>query len=144
MTQRRRRGGFSLIEALIALAIAAMMLTALFQLQIQMARGQARAERVLEQVSSQENALALLRDLNPMLEPTGEIRLVEGDTVRWSSAPHGRAQINAGFPSGNGQFEVQLFTVTVEISRRDGTSVSPLSFDRLGWRRLSPGGDGSG
>lgn len=133
--RERRRGGFSLIEALIALAIAAMMLTALFQLQIQMARGQARAAAVLEQVSAQENALALTRDLNPMEEPTGEITLPQGDTIRWSASPKSRSQQNVGFPRGNGMFDVQLFTVTVEIIRPDRSPVSPLTFDRLGWKR---------
>ncbi|MGQ2989718.1 MAG: prepilin-type N-terminal cleavage/methylation domain-containing protein [Brevundimonas sp.] len=130
-----RRRGFSLIEALIALAIAAMMLTALFQLQIQMARGQARAAAVLEQVSAQENALALTRDLNPMEEPTGEIVLPQGDTIRWRSSPKTRSQPNVGFPRGNGMFDVQLFTVTVEIIRPDRSPVSPLTFNRLGWKR---------
>ena len=40
---QRARQGFSLIEALVALAIAAMVLTAIFELQQQMARGQRRA-----------------------------------------------------------------------------------------------------
>lgn len=141
MIRRGRRGGFSLIEALIALAIAAMMLTALFQLQIQMARGQARAAAVLEQVSAQENALALMRDLNPMQEPAGEIVLPQGDTIRWTSAPRGRPQTNVGFPAGNGAFEVQLFTVTVEIMRPDRSPVSPLTFDRLGWKRRAVADD---
>ena len=56
---RRRREGFSLIEALVALAIAAMTLTAIFELQQQMIRGQRRAADVMEQVAAQENALAL-------------------------------------------------------------------------------------
>lgn len=142
MTSRGRRDGFSLIEALIALAIAAMMLTALFQLQIQMARGQARAAAVLDQVSAQENAIALTRDLNPMQQPTGQITLPQGDTIRWTSQTRGRSQTNAGFPTGNGMFEVQLYTVTVEILRVDRSPVSPLVFDRLGWRRLAPIEDG--
>jgi prepilin-type N-terminal cleavage/methylation domain-containing protein len=134
---RKPRAGFSLIEALIALAIAAMMMTALFQLQIQMARGQARAISVLEQVTAQENAIALTRDLNPMHEPEGEIQLPDGDTILWSATPRSQPQINVGFPTGSGQFEVRLYTVTVEIRHRDGRPVSPLEFDRMGWRRLS-------
>lgn len=135
MTPPGRCHGFSLIEALIALAIAAMMLTALFQLQIQMARGQARAESVLQQVVAQENALALTRDLNPMQDPSGEIVLSQGDIIRWTSAPRGRSQTNVGFPAGNGLFDVQLYTVTVEIVRPDRSLVPPLVFDRMGWRR---------
>jgi hypothetical protein len=46
-------------------------------------------------------------------------------------------QTNAGFPTGNGLFQVQLFTVTVEIDRRNGRSPAPLVFDRMGWRRMT-------
>ncbi len=133
----RTREGFSLIEALVALAIAAMTLTAIFELQQQMIRGQRRAANALEQVASQENALALTRDLNPMEQPQGVIELPDGDTIRWSSDPKTEMRTNAGFPTGDGMFQVQLFTVTVEIERRNGRSPAPLMFDRMGWRRMT-------
>ena len=133
---RCAREGFSLIEALVALAIAAMTLTAIFELQQQMVRGQRRAADAMEQVAAQENALALTRDLNPIEEPQGAIQLPEGDTIRWSSEPKTEMRTNAGFPTGDGMFQVQLFTVTVEIERRNGRSPAPLVFDRMGWRRM--------
>ncbi|QYF86433.1 prepilin-type N-terminal cleavage/methylation domain-containing protein [Brevundimonas sp. PAMC22021] len=138
---RRAREGFSLIEALIALAIAAMTLTAIFELQQQMIRGQRRAADAMEQVAAQENALALTRDLNPLEQPEGTLELPEGDTIRWSSEPQTELRTNAGFPTGDGLFQVQLFTVTVEIDRRNGRSPAPLVFDRMGWRRMT-GEDG--
>jgi type II secretory pathway component PulJ len=134
---RRPREGFSLIEALVALTIAAMTLTAIFELQQQMIRGQRRAADAMEQVAAQENALALTRDLNPIEEPQGVIQLPEGDTIRWSSEPNTEMRTNAGFPTGDGMFQVQLFTVTVEIERRNGRSPAPLVFDRMGWRRMT-------
>jgi len=134
---RRPREGFSLIEALVALSIAAMTLTAIFELQQQMIRGQRRAADAMEQVAAQENALALTRDLNPIEEPQGVIQLPEGDTIRWSSEPKTEMRTNAGFPTGDGMFQVQLFTVTVEIERRNGRSPAPLVFDRMGWRRMT-------
>lgn len=134
---QRAREGFSLIEALIALAIAAMTLTAIFELQQQMIRGQRRAADAMEQVAAQENALALTRDLNPLEQPEGTLELPEGDTIRWSSEPQTEMRTNAGFPTGDGLFQVQLFTVTVEIDRRNGRSPAPLVFDRMGWRRMT-------
>lgn len=131
-----RRSGFSLVEALVALTIAALVLGAIFELQIQMVRGQQRAVDVIEQVVAQENALALTNAINPMATPEGEIVLPEGDTIRWRSEPKGEAVINAGFPTGNGQFSVQLFTVSVEVDRLTGRSPAPLVFDRLGWARV--------
>lgn len=135
----RRREGFSLIEALVALTIAAMVLGAIFELQLQMVRGQRRATEAMDQVMAQENALALTRNLNPMERPTGVITLPGGDTIRWTSEAKGRPVQNAGFPSGDGMFMVQLFTLTVQVERVRGTSPAPMVFDRMGWRRLSEG-----
>lgn len=135
MIARRRRSGFSLIEALVALSIAAMTLTAIFELQIQMARGQRRAAEALDQVAVQENALAMLSTLNPMDQPTGEIRIPNGDTFRWTSEPQGEPVQSTAFPTGDGPYMVQRFTLTVEIERAAGRSPAPLVFDRVGWRR---------
>ena len=135
---RTRRSGFSLIEALVALTIAALVLGAIFEMQIQMARGQQRAIDVIEQVVVQENALALTQDINPMATPSGAIVLPRGDTVRWTSSPKGEPVINAGFPLGDGLFSVQLFTVTIEVERRTGRSPAPMVIDRLGWQRMEP------
>jgi len=134
----RRRAGFSLIEALVALTIAAMVLGAIFELQLQMVRGQQRAADAMEQVMAQENAIALTRSLNPMEKPEGRITLPGGDTIRWTSEAKGRPVQNAGFPTGDGLFLVQLFTLTVQVDRVRGRSPAPMVFDRMGWRRLSP------
>ena len=45
-------------------------------------------------------------------------------------------RVNAGFPAGDGAFEVQLYRVTVGVERPQGRAPAPLVFDRLGWRRL--------
>jgi len=134
---RSKRQGFSLIEALVALTIAAIMLTAIFELQQQMIRGQRRASNAIVQVSAQENAIALMRDLNPMVNPTGSIRIPDGDTIRWSSTAVGPMQTNAGFPNGDGAFMVQVFRVSVSIEASTGRLSSPLSFERMGWKRMT-------
>ena len=137
MTSRpSRQNGFSLIEALVALAIASMTLMAIFELQIQMARSQQRAALAIEQVAVQENALALTKNLNPMAQPQGRVELPGGDVVVWSAEPMSERRINAGFPVGNGAFEVQLYRVTVDVERAQGRPPAPLVFDRVGWRRL--------
>lgn len=140
----RKRSGFSLIEALVALAIASITLMAIFELQIQMARGQERAQRAIAQSAMQENALALTRTINPMERPDGAITLPGGETVRWVSTPKGQRVINAGFPVGQGVFEVQLYTMTVSIQPVGEPPPAPLVFDRMGWRRLNISAGGLG
>ncbi|MBN8530051.1 MAG: type II secretion system protein [Caulobacterales bacterium] len=139
---RPGREGFSLIEAIVALTIAAIMLMAIFELQQQMARGQERAQRAIAQSAMQENALALTQTVNPMERPDGAITLPGGETVRWVSVPKGRAVTNAGFPVGQGAFEVQLYTMTVSIQPVADPPPAPLTFDRMGWRRMSTGAAG--
>lgn len=135
MTRCARREGFSLIEALVALTIAAMTLAAIFELQIQMVRGQERAVQALEQVAAQENAVALLSSINPMEQPTGTVTIPNGDTIRWTSEPRGQPIRQAGFPTGDAQYLVQKFTLTVEVERATGRSPAPMMFDRVGWGR---------
>lgn len=139
---RSGREGFSLIEAIVALTIASIMLMAIFELQQQMARGQERAQRAITQSAMQENALALTRAVNPMERPEGTISLPGGEVVRWTSFPKGRPVTNAGFPVGQGAFEVQLYTMTVSIQPTAGPPPAPLTFDRMGWRRMSVGAGG--
>lgn len=141
---RPGREGFSLIEAIVALTIAAIMLMAIFELQQQMARGQERAQRAITQSALQENALALTRAVNPMERPDGSITVPGGETVRWISVPKGRPVTNAGFPVGQGAFEVQLYTMTVSIQPVAGPPPAPLTFDRMGWRRMNTGAAGVG
>lgn len=136
---RRDREGFSLVEALVALAVAALTLGAIFELQVQMARGQARAAAVLDQVAVQESALVLLRDHNFMAEPAGERALGDNVTVRWAAMPIGSPRVNVGLGNGDGLFEVQRFSVRVEIAGASGRSPPPMEFERVGWRRLAEG-----
>lgn len=130
-----QRSGFTLIEALVALAIAAMTMTAIFQLQVQMARGQQRAQAVLQQVTRQENALALVRDINFMERPSGQFAVPGEDVIRWRAEPRGtpRRTIATGTA---GRYEVQLYEVTVQIERPGGRSPPDIVIERVGWRRL--------
>ena len=130
------REGFSLIEALVALAIASMTLMAIFELQMQMARGQERAALAVEQVAVQENALALMRRVNPMETPQGSLDLSGGDRLNWTSEPLGQPRSNVGFPAGEGLYEVQLYRLTVNLERAEGRAPAPLVFERLGWRQV--------
>lgn len=132
------RQGFSLVEALVALAIASMTLMAIFELQIQMARGQERAARAVEQVAAQENALALVRDLNFTEQPQGRIEVPDGDVIYWSSEPLTEPRRNTNYPSGQGLYEVQLYRVTLGIERRSGPSPAPMVFERMGWTQVQP------
>ena len=131
------RRGFSLIEALVALIIAAMALAGILELQRQLADGQARDQRALELAGLERNAMALTADLNPTATPQGssaagrrpQLRL-DLDPARAGAAQHRLARRPAG------AFELRLYRVTVRVLDRGGQPLGQFAFDRVGWRKL--------
>lgn len=96
MSRARRARGFSLIEALIALIIAAISLAAVLELQRQLADGQARYQRALELAQLQRDAIVLTEDVNPAERPDGVARLSGGRSLRWRAEPRGPEALNTG------------------------------------------------
>ena len=70
-TERQR--GFSLLEAIVALAILASVGMALFAAMNQSLSMVARAEKVRERESALRNAVAWIQVVNPAQQPRGEI-----------------------------------------------------------------------
>lgn len=131
------RRGFSLIEALIALIIAAMVLMAIFELQRQLSQDQVRYEQAIAAADRRRNALVLLRDINPTQRPSGAVPLSGGRVVRWTATPLTPPRINAAYPVGQGDYEMRLWRLNVRIDNARGQASDVFELDRLGWRRLS-------
>jgi type II secretory pathway pseudopilin PulG len=129
----RRVAGFSLLEAIIALAIAAVCLGAVLELQHQLVSGQRRHEAALKRAELQRNALILLRELNPQEQPTGEITLPPDMILRWTSEPISEGKTSAGVPRGDGAFYVQLYRVDAEALSARGDLIQAFRVERLGW-----------
>ena len=136
MSRARRARGFSLIEALIALIIAAISLAAVLELQRQLADGQARYQRALELAQLQRDAIVLTEDVNPAERPDGVARLSGGRSLRWRAEPRGPEALNTGSAASGRRFEMRLYRVTVSILGADGAPLGQVAFDRVGWRRL--------
>jgi len=128
--------GFSLIEALVALIIAAMALAGVLELQRQLADGQRRYERALMVAGLQRDAIALLADVNPTATPQGSAPLTAGRSLRWTSTPRTEPTLNTGDVRAGRRFEMRLYRVQVTVLDRDGSAFGLLAFDRVGWRKL--------
>jgi prepilin-type N-terminal cleavage/methylation domain-containing protein len=134
--RRRARRGFSLIEALVALIIAAISLGAVLEMQRQLADGQARYERALTLTQLQRDALALTASVNPSAQPEGAAPLAAGRALRWRAEPRSAAALNTGSATAGRRFEMRLYRVTVDILDPSGAALGQIAYDRLGWRRL--------
>jgi prepilin-type N-terminal cleavage/methylation domain-containing protein len=131
----KTRSGFSLIEALVALAIAAMCLLALLALQRQLTRAEHRYEQALTGVALQRDALALLRDINPTERPTGQLPLGQGRRLSWTAQPLTGTHSNTAYEGGQGDYDLRLYRLRVRLLAADGTELNSFDLDRVGWRR---------
>lgn len=124
----RTNSGFSVLEALVAVAIVAIALIPLTGLQMQIVRSQARHLEDAERATTIRNAVEFMRAVNPTRTPEGAAALGEGLTLRWNAEP-----ISPPRPSVNAPgYTVQLFRVEVEAA---GPRASyTFSMEQLGWR----------
>jgi len=129
----RRVAGFSLLEALVALAIAALCLGGAIEMQHQLVSGQRRHEAALKRVELQRNALLLLRNINPMETDIGEMPLEGGMTLTFVAEPIGEMKTATGVPRGDGTFNVRLYRIDAEARAPNGALIHSFSVERLGW-----------
>jgi prepilin-type N-terminal cleavage/methylation domain-containing protein len=130
------RSGFSLVEVLVALAIVAVGMVSILGLQHQLVLGQHRYESALAKADLERSALVLLQAVNPMATPTGEKQLPPNVTVQWVGEPLGVARRNAGLPSGDGNFLVQLYRLKVIVTDRAAARSQAFTVEQLGWQAL--------
>ena len=129
----RRVAGFTLLEALVAVAIAALCLIPLMSLQRTYIDGQRRHEATLLRTEIQRNALTLLREVNPTDEPEGQRLLPPDLTLSWTATPISDLKTSTGFPTGDGPYSVQLYRLDAQVARGQTKVVPDFSVERVGW-----------
>ncbi len=85
-------------------------------------------------VSTQRNALALVRDINPMATPQGEMAVSPGIELRWRATAISAVTRSVAYPAGDGDFDVALFRIDATVVRNQKPALT-FSVDSLGWRR---------
>lgn len=134
MRSRRSGTGFSLLEAVVALAILVAAGLALFAAMTQSLQMLGRVERARELDALTRNALAIVEQINPMQHPAGESALGEL-TVRWRSELVEPVRDGATGFLQPGYFEVGLYRVQVELWRR-GALEHAFDVRRAGYRQV--------
>ncbi|MFZ1643036.1 MAG: type II secretion system protein [Candidatus Contendobacter sp.] len=111
----RRSAGFSLLEAIVALALVASVGTTLLSWLNGSLIGLNRARAVSELQVARRNALAYLELINPMTTPEGEAKL--GDwTLRWRVSEIEPARDGLDYP-GLSLYQVGLYDIEVRLER---------------------------
>lgn len=133
MRGRTGQAGFTLLEAVVAIALVAAAALPLYTFFSRSLDGLYRAAQANRESETSLSAIAFLSGLNPMERPTGEDAL--GPVrVRWKSRELVPATDAMAYPRGLGIYQVALYEVTGEIL--DGARVRATVAIRLvGYKR---------
>lgn len=131
---RRDARGFSLLEAVVALAILAAAGLALFAAMGQSMQMVGRAEDSRTADAAMRNALAWVEQLNPMETPSGDLEFPPY-TVSWTSALVEPVRPSATGYLHPGLHDVGLYRLDLTV-RRDGAVVREFDVRRIGYRQV--------
>lgn len=134
MSGHRGMRGFSLLEAIVAMAILGSAGLALFAAMSQSVQMVARAENARLADSAVRNAVAWMETVNPALAPQGEQQL--GDvTLRWHAElvePERDAMTGYLQP---GLYRLGLYEIRLQLER-DGKPLAEESLRRVGYTQV--------
>lgn len=129
----RSQGGFTLLEAVVALALIAAAVLPLYAFFSRSLDGLYRAAEANRESQASLTAIAFLSGLNPMERPTGE-DVLGPLRLRWRSREVVPTTDAIGYPRGIGLYQVALYEVTGEILQ-DGRVRSTVAIRLVGYRR---------
>lgn len=131
---RGRARGFTLLEAIVALAILAAAGMALFAAMSQSLQMVRRAQQAREADAALRNALAWSEEINPMETPRGEQALGDWE-LRWTAEPVEPPRDGATGYLALGLYRVGLYRMHLELWR-DGALQREVELRRAGYRQV--------
>jgi general secretion pathway protein I len=130
---RRAQSGFTLLEAIVALAILSAVLIPLYALVGNAMSSMLRARDIAGRAADELNALAALDTINPALRPQGSLQLGALQLV-WHSREATPPVLGSDYPTGMSSFSVALYDLDVELRDSSGRVRSQFAARRVGWR----------
>lgn len=126
--------GFTMIEALVALALIAVTIIPLYEWVGRSLGAATRTADITRQAEAELSALAVVSRVNPMEEPSGAIDLGTY-RIRWQATAKTNPMDNVAYPRGVGLYQVALYDVKAEVLR-GGVVWFDLHVDQVGYKRV--------
>jgi len=126
--------GFSLLEAIVALALLAVGTFTLVSWMNTALLSQSRVEGAYERIDAIHDALEVLHTINPMKEPDGT-RNLGSFSIHWESTPMENPRDGAGYPAGRSLYRIGLYHTRVDLYRK-GKPWFQFELDQVGYQRV--------
>ena len=127
--------GFSLLEGLVAIALLAGAMAAIFALVGSILSSANSVGRSNETAQVTLNAIEAMATVNPMLQGSGKIDL--GDyTVNWKSAATTPVSDGAGYPGGISLYQLALYQTDIRVEGQRGGLLASFRLGQVGYRRV--------
>lgn len=130
-SRRDRQRGLTLTEVLVAVALIAVAMLPLLELQSRLANSAVRLEMASEALTARRSASAFLALLNPMATPEGEERL-GGAVLSWTVTPLTAQTSTTTVGGEGGRHLVRLYRINAVIRFPDGR-VERFTQTQMGW-----------
>jgi len=129
---RSTQGGFSLLEAIVALVLLSTSGMALFSWINNNLSGLNHALEIVQKSQYRKNALALMQQINPALEQKGQTNL--GDfTVIWQAVPITPMKHELTLSGAQGPYLLGLFETKITVSRL-GAIMDEFTLRQIGYQ----------
>ena len=126
--------GFSLLEAIVALALIGLAGSALFAWLDSTLISAARVRDVNSEALLVLNALPIVEQVNPMQSPEGKLE-AGSLTVSWKAKPLGELRDSTPLGEGVGSFRMQLYDLDV-LATGPNEGTARFTLRRVGWKHL--------
>lgn len=131
----KRQGGFTLLEAIVALVLIATTGMALFGWVNSNVIALQRVQSGNARDAATLNALQYLQNVNPMETPEGEVGL--GDyRLRWKALATTEPRDGAGYPSGLSLYQLAMYQTQVALLTADGKDWFGFELQQVGYKRV--------
>jgi hypothetical protein len=127
--------GFSLLEGLVAIALLAGTMVAIFALVGGILNSANNVGRSNETAQVTLNAIEVMSIVNPMLQDSGKIDLGPY-VVSWKSAPAMPVSDGAGYPHGISLYQLAMYVTEVRVEDQPGTVLAAFKLRQLGYKRV--------
>ena len=130
-----RQGGFSLLEAVVAMVLISGAGAALFSWINSELASVSRLQSSNARAEAMVNVMELMHTVNPMLTPEGTVSFA-AYRLTWNATAATSVQDGLSYPRGISLYQLALYDTLVRVDNPDGTIWFDFTLRQVGYKRV--------